>query len=420
MKSNLIKRGFLSLIVTQFFGAANDNVLKQVLTFMVATGIWANALGEGGQSYVGLCLTLPFIFLSGYAGQIADRVSKRRVIVAVKIAEVPIAIIAMVGFWMQSLWLTLAAMLLLATQSAFFGPAKYGVIPELVDDSDLSRANGTINMLTNVAIILGALVGGPLADLYHPKPDKTGAVAEPLLWIPGAALLCIAIAGLFTSLAMPRMKAQDPGLRFDWNPIGTYLKAVVEMARGPMLIVAAAWSFFYMIGMMALLALPKYEHILQITYTQTSYLLGVLGISIACGSITAGLVSGHAIRPILIPIGAGGMAASFLMLGTVQPEFWSVAIMLFAAGFFAGFYIIPLQALLQKLSPTDERGRFLGTANAISFCFSSLGSVLYLILVNRIGMPANRVFLVCSGLIVIITGYVIWRLRPILRRHAIP
>ncbi len=175
MESNILKRGFLSLVATQFFGAMNDNVLKGVLTFMVIDGAWAGQLGTGGQGIVGICFTIPFILLSGYAGQLADRHSKRTVTMWVKIVEIPIALIAAIGFFTGNLWITLLALVALTCQSSFFGPAKYGMIPELVDDSDLSRANGTINMMTNVAVIVGTLVAGVVSDLYSPQQVRPGA-----------------------------------------------------------------------------------------------------------------------------------------------------------------------------------------------------------------------------------------------------
>src|SRR5210317_1688589 len=98
MGNSLFSRGFLSLVATQFFGAMNDNVLKGVLTFMVIDGAWAGKLGAGGQGIVGICFTIPFIILSGYAGQMADRHSKRTVTRWVKIVEIPIAILAGIGF----------------------------------------------------------------------------------------------------------------------------------------------------------------------------------------------------------------------------------------------------------------------------------------------------------------------------------
>ena len=185
MKSNLFKRGFLSLIFTQFFGAANDNILKMVLTYMVIDGAWAGKLGTGGQGIVGLCFTVPFILLSGYAGQFADRNSKRFVSVLVKVVEIPIALAALIGFWVGNLWITLAALIALTCQSSFFGPAKYGMIPELVPNEDLSRANGTINMMTNIAVIVGTMAGGMIADVYSPQTSTTGVHSAPLLWLPG-------------------------------------------------------------------------------------------------------------------------------------------------------------------------------------------------------------------------------------------
>jgi len=433
LRRPLFNHGFLSLLATQFFGAANDNVLKQVLTLMVTTGLWKGVLGPGGQSYIALCLTVPFILLSGFAGQVADRFSKQRVMLGVKIAELPIDLLALTGLWTENLWLTMGAFLLLAIQSTFFGPAKYGVVPELVDDGELSRANGLLNMLTNIAIIAGIVIAGPVSDGYFPmigdQPDPT---RTPLRWLPGVVLVFIACWGLGSVLLMPRLAACDPKLRFVFNPLTTYIKALKEMAGGPLLIIAFAWSFFYLVGMMALLILPEYKNFLMlngklIDFTQNSYLFATLAVSIGVGSLLAGLISGRHIRPGLTAIGAVGMTGSFIALGFLPANYWIVAAMLLIAGLFAGFYIVPLQALLQKLSPDDERGRFLGTANALSFVFSSLGAIIYWIAANvmtpagwKIGDPPvryDRIFLVCGTLAIVATGYAIYRLRDMLREH---
>ncbi len=416
MKSNLVKRGFVSLLVTQFFGAANDNILKQVLIFMVGTGLWAGALGRGGEGYIALCLTVPFILLSAFAGQFADRHSKQRIVVLAKIVEIPVAVLALVGLWTQSLWLTMLAFVCLAIQSTFFGPAKYGVIPELVDRGDLSRANGTLNMLTNIAVIAGTVVAGPVCDAYFPLShgDPSASSSPRVLWLPGLVLIVVAVMGLTSALFMPALKPQNPSLRYRWNPFASYVESLKEMAGGPLLFVALAWGFFYLVGMIAILILPKYTIVLGIDFTKTSYLLGVMAIAIGLGSVVAGLISGHTVEPRLVPIGAIGMTTFFLLLGTIQPSFWNVATLLLFAGFFAGFYIVPLQALLQKLSPEKERGRFLGAANGLSFCFSTLGGLIYWFCVGAVGLPANRVFIVCGGLALGGTGILLWRMHRLL------
>ncbi len=417
MKSNLAKRGFLSLVATQFFGAMNDNVLKVVLMFMVIDGAWAGKLGAGGQGIVGVCFTIPFIVLSGYAGQLADRYSKRTVTIWVKIVEIPIALVAAVGFYTGNLWITLSALIALTCQSSFFGPAKYGMIPELVDDSDLSRANGTINMMTNVAVIVGTLVAGVASDLYSPQN-----AAQGMSWLPGAVLVAIAIVGLFAALFLTPLQPGDRNLTYNPNPFATYIDTVREMSKTRLLMVMMAWGYFYLLAGIALSILPEYTIVLEVNRAEASVLMGVLGVAIGIGCAAAGLISGHHIEPRLIPIGAAGLILFFILLAAVPP--WmpdvrpmvrvalsNVSVFILGAGFFAGFYIIPLQALLQKMSPDDERGRFLGTANAVSFTFLTIAALLYWAIRPAFGDEPQNIFYVSSALMAAGAAFFLWKLR---------
>ena len=424
MKSNIFKRGFAALIATQFFGAANDNILKGVLIFMLANGLWQGALGAGGQGWASALFTLPFIFLSGYAGRFADRHSKNSVTVLVKCIEIPIALIGMVGFWMQNLWITLGALIALACQSAFFGPAKYGMIPELVEKRDLSRANGAINMMTNIAVIVGTLAAGQIAVAYFPNDE---APQKPLLWLPGVIMILVAIAGLVCSLLLPRLKEGDKSIQYELNPFTTYISSLKEMNGTPLFTVMFSWAYFYLLAGLALLAIPDYEAVLEsydVDAAEVAVLMGVMGIAIGLGCVLAGLISGHAIRPRLILVGAAGLIFFFAMLGMLPaqlpdlPRYWRVlfswiSFAIVGAGIFAGFYIIPLQAMLQRLTPEDELGRYLGTANGLSFTFILLASLLYSLLLNFV-FPhdqAQRTFLVCAILMTIGLPFFIWRVK---------
>lgn len=419
MADRLFNKGFTALALTQFFGAVNDNLLKGVLSFAVAAGgVWAGKLGAGGQGYVVLCLTLPFIVLSGFAGQIADRSSKRTVTWWVKAAEIGIALAGLAAFAMGNLWLALGTMLLLAIQSAFFGPAKYGMIPELVGDARLSQANGTINMFTNIAVIAGTLAAGPVYSAFQPDPVAgVTPVARP--WVPGTALLAVAALGLGACLFLPRLRAMAPETKLSFHLLDTYWTSLREMSRGPLLLVATAWAGFYLIGMLALLILPDYRDLLGVSPTKASVLLGLLGIAIGLGSVLAGLLSGKRIEPRLIPVGAAGMTLFFILLGTTSLRFGVVAGLLAGAGVFAGFYIVPLQALLQHLSPANERGRFLGTANCLSFVASSLASLVFLVARRLLGIPSNRVFLICAVLSLLGSGWLLWRMRGLIADPAV-
>lgn len=425
MKSKILKPGFLALIVTQFFGAANDNILKTILTFMVVDGLWKGQLGTGGQSFVGVCFTVPFILLSGYAGQLADRYSKRTISVVLKAAEIPIAVIAGIGFWTGNLWLTLISLILLTCQSAFFGPAKYGMIPELVNDGDLSRANGTINMMTNIAVIVGTLAAGAVSDAYWPKvagEQPSIQANDGYLWAPLVALCGVAVAGLVAVLFLDKLPAGNSKLIFNWNPFKIYVESMREMAKTRLLMVMMAWGYFYLLAGIALFLLPEYTTILDVDRLEASVLMAVMGIAIGVGCAVAGLISGHRIEPRLIPIGAIGLTVFFVLLGTVPPAMpdlepmvrvglSNVSFFVLGAGFFAGFYIVPLQALLQKLSPDGERGRFLGTANAVSFAFMTFAAAVYFVLAKLFADTPQRIFLVCGGLMISGTMFFLYRLR---------
>ncbi len=430
MTSKLLNRGFLSLVTTQFFGAANDNILKGVLIYMVIDGAWAGQLGSGGHGIVSVCFTVPFIILSGYAGQFADRNSKRYVSVTVKVLEIPISLIGLVGFWLGNFWITLLALIALTCQSAFFGPAKYGMIPELVPSRDLSRANGTINMMTNIAVLVGTLAAGAIADAYSPLPYTKGVAQDGMLWLPGAVMLVIAVAGLVSVLFLPPLEPGDRTLKYNLNPFATYVSVVKEMFGTPVMMVMFAWGYFYFLAGLALLILPEYTVVLQsynVSRAEVSVLLGVMGVAIGVGSGLCGLISGHAIRPRLIPIGGAGMTLFFLLLGLIPPwlpdlrPMWRVlaspiSALVFGAGVSAGFYIVPLQALLQRLSPDKERGRFLGTANGISFTFLTLASLLYWAIRPAFGVQAGqqhpeKIFIISSLLMILGIAFFFWRLK---------
>ncbi|TWU00797.1 Lysophospholipid transporter LplT [Stieleria varia] len=391
----------------------NDNILKVILTFTVIRGVWEGKLGDGGQGIVGVCFTVPFILLSGFAGQIADRFSKRTVTVWVKIAEIPIVALAGIGFYTQNLWITLFALILLTCQSSFFGPAKYGMIPELVPDGELSRANGIINMMTNLAVIGGTILAGVASDLYG---------GQNMLWIPFAVMTVTAVLGLLAAWTLTPLPAGNPGIQYELNPFATYVETIREMSKSRLLMVMMAWGYFYLLAGLALYIVPEYSVVLNVSDTEASVLMGVLGIAIGVGCAVAGWISGHHIEPRLTTVGAAGLIVFFILLAAVPP--WmpnlgpmkrvllsNVSFFILGAGFFSGFYIIPLQALLQKLSPDDERGQFLGTANAVSFTFMTVSGILFYLLRPAFGVQPQHMFYICSLLMFLGAAFFLWKLR---------
>jgi MFS family permease len=405
-------RGFLSLLATQFFEAASDNIVKGVIAFGVALGgPWESVFGKGGNGIVGVAFTLPFILLSAFGGRIADRCSKSRITVVLKAISLGVCAFCAIEFARGSAGGALAALVAFAIVSAFFGPVKYGMIAELVPSKDLARANGIINMATNVAVIVGTLVAGLVAQRWK-DGFVDGAPDGASAWLPGVAMAVFVTLGFLTSLTLPKLKAQNPSLPVNLNPFSTYISTTREMAKTPLLVVCAAWTFFYFVAAVVLLILPDYSSYLGVRDDETGILMAALGVAIGVGCVTAAYLDTPERRALFIPFGAIGLAVGFGLLGLAPPSFWATLALLSASGLVAGFYIIPLQSMLQAFAPNDLRGRVLGTANGYSFLMGAIGSGLFLGL-RQLDMPSNRIFLVLGGLCFAIgLAVLVW-----LRRH---
>lgn len=403
--------GFVSLNICQFVTAANDNILKQVLIFgVVAGGVWGGVLGEGAQAWASLCLAVPYVLLSGFAGQFADRFNKRDVCIVVNASEVAVALLALVGFWMVNLWIVLLAMILISIQSTFFTPAKFGILPEIVETGYLSRANGTVNMFTYIAVIFGSAVGGPIYDAWNPStapdPGNTG-----LPWLPGGVVLLVALVGLVSCWGLPRLKPRNPGMPIRAKFFKPYLDTWRGIRGSVVATVIVAWSFFYLIvGGIAILILPDYKSLLDISAGQTSILMVILGISTGLGDFVAGRVSGLRIRPQLIAVGGIGTTVMFFVLAVVPLNFVLIAVCLSLTGFLAGFAMVPLQTMTQRFSVVEQRGQVLGLWNCLSFVGVIIGNFLFLG-IKYTGLPSNRVFAACGilGLVFVALYFTTWR-----------
>ena len=187
-KSSL--KGFWSLFLTQFQGAFNDNAFKFIVIFMVL----GKAAADEWAPLIGFVFALPFILFSAFAGQLATRFSKRQVAVWTKYAEVLIMILATIGLFFKSDTMLIIVVFLLSTQSAFFGPSKYGLLPELLPEKRLSWGNGIIQFGTTIAIIIGTVLAGIL--FVGPDPPIPKSMLKSFL------LICKLFIALVTKLSL--------------------------------------------------------------------------------------------------------------------------------------------------------------------------------------------------------------------------
>src|SRR5437868_15227479 len=206
-------RSFWGMTATQFLGAFNDNLFKQLMLLLAIPVGAAAAQKADEQGLATMIFSLPFVLFSGFAGWLSDRYSKRTMIVLCKVAEIGIMLLGMLGFLAYGTTGyrgLLVVLFLMGTHSAFFGPGKYGILPELFREQDLPRANGVILMTTFLAIIFGTASAGFLGDLLY---DPAGRRVPERLWIGSLLCIGIAVCGTLTAMLVRRVRPAVPNLR---------------------------------------------------------------------------------------------------------------------------------------------------------------------------------------------------------------
>jgi len=371
--------GLKAFLWTQFLGSFNDNIFKMVVSFLAM-----DTLGDvEGVTLVGAVFILPFLFFSGYAGHLADQHSKRSVLVWMKWLEVVAMVLAVPALLTGHIGLLLAVLFLMAAQSTFFSPAKYGILPELLPDIELSRANGLLEMSTFVAIVLGTSIGGLVFTAFRDTPLAIGGV-----------LVGIAVAGTWTSLRIPSVPVSGTGRALNlapWGEVGAGLRRLLSDRTLWMTAVGA--SFFWFLGALLQLALLPYASTtLGVNEAAATQLYTALAIGIGAGSLLAGRLSGKHIELGLVPLGSLGMGVFSLALAASSTSYWWSATSLFALGIAGGFFAVPLNALLQHRPDAHERGRILATANVMQTIGILLASAVLWFFGTRLGWSLPAVF----------------------------
>jgi acyl-[acyl-carrier-protein]-phospholipid O-acyltransferase/long-chain-fatty-acid--[acyl-carrier-protein] ligase len=334
------RRGFWSLIATQFQGAFSDNALKWLVSFLLLDmGLQQEKRDLLFVLVVPLLFATPFLLFSMTGGFLADRFSKRSVTSGLKLLEIGVMIIALAGLAAVNLWIAAAALFLLSTQAALFGPSKYGLLPELLPENRLSWGNGVLELGTFLASITGTMAGGLLASLFRGRQ----------IW-SGLLFIVLAAFGLITSLGISRVRAANPSKTFRFNLAGDLWTQISEMRRDRVLWLAALGNvYFWFLGSLLLLNIVLYAtDILRVDETHTSFLLVALTLGIGVGSFAAGYLSGGKIEYGLIPLGSLGITVACLTLSRAHLGYVAIAVTLCVLGFFAGFLALPTNTLFQN------------------------------------------------------------------------
>ncbi|REJ89438.1 MAG: MFS transporter [Planctomycetota bacterium] len=378
-------RSFWGMTATQFLGAFNDNVFKQlILLLCVDYKLHHELASDPYQSTAQALFALPFVLFSGVAGWLADRISKQTVVVWAKVAEIVVMLAGMAAFLSAEVYsdtlitLLFCVLCLMSLQSAFFGPSKYGILPELFAKHDLPAVNGMIQMTTFLAIIFGMAVCGAAKQWL----TESGIG----LWVLSAGCVGVAVIGTGTSLFVRRTPVAQPGLRLTPASFGvdknTWRMLKADRVLRTVLLVSCL--FWFLGGVLVPVVNDFGKSQMGYQDRMTSLLAALLGLGIAAGCILSAQISRASVRFGLVRKAAGGICVSLLGLSLLP---WSglsadgvaagAGVLLVLLGVCSGVFVIPLQVFLQARPPAEEKGRMIGTMNLLNWTAMLFSAAVY-------------------------------------------
>ncbi len=370
---SLNNRTFVGLIIAQFLAGFNDQAIHAMSMFYARhTGILTEAQAI---SLMPILFYAPWAIFCTLAGFLADRFSKTYSLVAWKVAEIVISLVLILGFTLgggTGAWIVMSAVFMMGMHAAFFAPAKYGAMPEILQAHILSRGNGILESTTFLASILGTVGGG---FLFFQFQDRE-------VWV-GVILLVLSLIGAAASLLIAYLPPANPGRLFPVNlfkPLLTNLR--VLFTSRPLALSVIGIAFF--IFMVAYMRSSVYMHGESRHWPEwrTSLIVATVALGVGAGSPLAGYLSGGKVELGLVPLGCLGMALATLTAGLAIEHTAVLVGALIVIGFFSGFYMVPLYTLLQHRAPKASKGDLVATSNFINVTGAIAASVLFFLLVK--------------------------------------
>lgn len=397
----LKQRRFAPFFWTQFSGAANDNLFKFAFTVMVTYQLRIDWLPPAMAGLViGALFILPFLLFSATSGQLTDKYDKTIMIRLVKNLEIAIMLLAAYGFYNDKAAVLLGCTFLMGLHSTLFGPVKFALLPQVLDERELTGGNGMVEMGTFVAILLGNVVGGLI-------------VAIPEVGRQDVAIACVllAIVGRAVAQFIPAAPATDPALKVNINPVSETWRNL-RLAHQNIVVfrslLGISWMWFF--GAVFLSQFPSFaKEVLHGNEQVASLLLVVFSVGIGIGSLLCEVLSRRHVEMGLVPLGAIGMSVFAIDLyfasrglppvaGLTLGQFlaasahWRVMADLALLSLFAGLYSVPMYALIQLRSQRTHRARIIAANNILNALFMIASSVIAGALL-KLGMTIPQIFL---------------------------
>lgn len=401
----LKSRRLLPLFITQFLGAVNDNLLKTALVTIATYHAFTDPTTTRIVVAIATAIfILPYFPFSATAGQLADKFEKSRLIRLIKLWEVGVMILAAVGFTLDGmafLAFELAVLFLLGVQATFFGPVKYGILPDHLGRDELMGGNALIEAGTFLAILLGTIAGVLLI------------VAPNGPTIVSALLLLFAVSGWIASLFIPRAHRAAPELRINpniWAETLGILRHVGAQRDLKLSIIGISW--FWLVGAIFLSQFPTYaKDTLNANAEVETLFLALFSLGIGAGSVLCGRLLRGEVSARLAPLGALGMTlftfdlfeaservtgGDGALIGVLEflshPASWRLSVDLFLIALCGGLFTVPLYTILQARSAEAHRSRVVAANNIVNAIFIVASGAVSAVML-KLGLTVPQIFL---------------------------
>ena len=410
-KHLITQKRFFPYFCTQFMGVVNDSLYRYAFAILVTYFL----AKDNHQNIVNIALMvfiLPFFLFGAIAGQLADKYEKTVLIRRIKVAEIIIMLLGSVALYFQSMVGMLCILFALGTQSAFFGPIKYSILPQHLAQDELMSGNAYVEASTFLGILFGTIVGGFLAYQleYH--------------WVLMALILVVALSGWFASHQIPSAKPAMPSLKISFNIFSSTKSIIARTSADNTVfktILAISWFWFFSSVLQT--QFPTFaKETLGGDPNVTIALLAAFAIGIALGSFTCSLLSGDSVEIGLMPFGAIGMSIfTWLLSGVSLPEIdglrslsevmaysesWWAVFYLVMIAFFTGIYIVPLYAFLQVRGDPEQLSRTIAVNNIINSLFMVVAGGMSLVMIS-LDFSVQDIFKVVAVLNIIVAIYIV-------------
>ncbi|MCE2989002.1 MAG: MFS transporter [Nitrosomonadaceae bacterium] len=423
------ERRFAAFFWTQFLGAGNDNIFKFAFTVLATyqAASWGGLDPKLAGPVIGALFILPFVLFSATAGQLADKYDKAPLTKLVKDLEIAFMVVIAAGFIWHLPTLLFLGVFLMGCHSTLFGPVKFAYLPQHLHDTELTGGNGMIEMGTFTAILLGSMAGGFLVKLGD----------SGVLWVAGVSLF-VAVLGRVTAHFVPASPPPDPGLKVNWNPVTETWRNLKIAHRNPTVfhsLIGNSW--FWFMGSIFLTSLTGFaKEVLGGDELVVLLLMGLFTAGIGIGCMLCEKFSGHKIEIGLVPFGSIGMTVFSIDLyfasrglapsgalsgvGSFVSQWSNVRVMadLFFMAMFAGFYSVPLYAMMQARAEPDYRARIIAANNILNALFMVLASVMAALLMKS-GLSLPELYLVVGIMNFAVAAYIFLLIPEFLMRFLV-